>query len=826
MPRPSDLGYRGGLVPAVIALVVLTPSLSSGAEPARNLALGRPCVFSTAPNYPLTMDPGDPGQLTDGEHASRVGRLWTDKKTVGWQRVGSVSITVDLGEARGISGVAFTTAAGSGGVSWPRFLDVLVSDDGESFFHVGNLVALDRERGARPGESGYAGHEFRTEKLRTHGRYVVFVVVGEPFIFVDEVEVVAGDSSWIGKKYKGQAYSNPMVFDRARTVGESIKRRILTDSRALRSLTKDPGVRAALERIDTEVASLPYPSDGAGVRAVFPLNDLHRGVFRAQAAFWRGRGGAAVRAWVPGAWDPMEPVAALPSSVPGSKPELRVELMSGNDTRSVALNLSYSGDSDASLSLSFSGFSGILDPSWIRVREVEWTGTRLGGVTASALVDPRKEGAKTVIRVPAGLTRQLWLSVKAGDTPPGTYTGSVVLQGKVTRIEVPLVVRVHPVRFPARPTLHVGGFDYANNEALYDLTRENREALLRELREHFVDSAWATREVLPGGKFDALGALVEPPDTRAFDRWVKVLWPSARRYYVFVNVKAGIPGLRPEDPLFATKLGAWMRFWAGHLRGLGLDPAQLYLHLVDEPAQKEQDELFVQWAKPLRAAGTGIRIFSNPASSAAASNRSALASQTDELCANRPHFLSAELSHRRFFMDWLLARGPGALDSKALAFYSCEGPAMEVDPYWYYRLQAWTAWEHGATAMHFWSFVDSGGASSWNEYLGRYETFSPLFLAPDSVTGSKQMEAIREGVEDYEYLVLLRDAVSRASKRPGSAGKAAVARELLAVAAEKVAASASLGGSAEIKWATPKDRLAADQVRVLILEELARLRAE
>ena len=59
---------------------------------------------------------------------------------------------------------------------------------------------------------------------------------------------------------------------------------------------------------------------------------------------------------------------------------------------------------------------------------------------------------------------------------------------------------------------------------------------------------------------------------------------------------------------------------------------------------------------------------------------------------------------------------------------------------------AWTCWRYGAEAIHMWSFGDTGGASSWNEYLTTNAAYSPIFIDEVSVTagttnGSREMSS-------------------------------------------------------------------------------------
>ncbi len=137
-----------------------------------------------------------------------------------------------------------------------------------------------------------------------------------------------------------------------------------------------------------------------------------------------------------------------------------------------------------------------------------------------------------------------------------------------------------------------------------------------------------------------------------------------------------------------------------------------------------------------------------------------------------------------------------------------------------YRLQAWHCWRIGATGSFFWAFADNGGMSSWNEYASKRSAFTPLLLDHDSVTAAKQMEAIRESVEDYDYLVMLRSAIEQAAERGLPSDRLQSARDLLDSAVNSVLTAP---GCDEILWHALKDRSRADNVRVTILKQLTDL---
>ncbi|MGB2823183.1 MAG: hypothetical protein WBF17_19520, partial [Phycisphaerae bacterium] len=96
-------------------------------------------------------------------------------------------------------------------------------------------------------------------------------------------------------------------------------------------------------------------------------------------------------------------------------------------------------------------------------------------------------------------------------------------------------------------------------------------------------------------------------------------------------------------------------------------------------------------------------------------------------------------------------------------------------------------------------------------------------LDDTTVTRGKHMEAVREGVQDYEYLRMLRDRTAALAAKDPADPRLEPARKQLATAAERVTACMTDPG--QINWSRPKDRGTADRVRVEILEALTNLPA-
>jgi len=95
-----------------------------------------------------------------------------------------------------------------------------------------------------------------------------------------------------------------------------------------------------------------------------------------------------------------------------------------------------------------------------------------------------------------------------------------------------------------------------------------------------------------------------------------------------------------------------------------------------------------------------------------------------------------------------------------------------------------------------------------------------LFLDNTTVTAGKQMEAIREGIEDFETLVMLRDAVARAKQDGLSSAAVSEAELLLNTAADEVLGAE---GADNLALHSAKDRSTADAVRVRLLKAMVAL---
>lgn len=800
-----------------VALLVL-PLVAWGqaefAPPGANLARQRPYTMEPPPNYSDCLDPGDRTQLTDGVYSQ--GYFWVQPSTVGWVRTRLVAITFDLGEVKAIAGASYSTAAGVADVHWPRSILVLASDDQREWTILGDLVRLSNQRDEPP-PTPYRLHRFATGELHGRGRFVALVVDCEPYTVVDEIELYEGPSAWLAEPTRGrQTPLSPLAYHRSRQVIDSIQRRLRTDlARAVGELETarlNPTDRAALdaraEGLADEIDAWEIVPDD--FTTILPLNELHTRIYALHAPLLRARGYRGLTVWGGDRYDPLQPLDA-PATPPSEPPVLQVRMMR-HEHRAEVLNLTNPTDQALTATVTATGLGAAA--GGLALREVLFTDTRDGTPVAAALA-PGPAGAQGLrLSVPAGTTRQVWLAFRSHDLPAGVARGALEITAphQPEKLTVPLSLSVAEVVMPDEFSLAIGGWDETNNQGGYQVTAENMLPLIANLRDHGVNMPWSNPRVMPTpGQYDAAGNLTAPPDFTAWDEWVG-RWPDVRCYGLFPSVKDSFAGEAMGTPRFDRMVGAWATAWVEHAAAQGIKPSQIMILLVDEPHAEAQDQIIIAWAKALHAAQPELVIWNDPTHKDPAKAAPEFYAESGVLCPNTTLFLRAEQSYRDFYLAQQQA-------GRELWFYACAGPSKLLDPASYYRGQFWLNLLHGGRGSCYWAFGDEAG-NSWNAYLQHRPCYSPLFLSATTVTDAKQMEAIREGAEDFEYFRLLRTRVTELRSRGIASDLVRKAEELLTTGPAQVVA---LMGGERQRWATPKDRGLPDRLRLQALELLVAL---
>jgi hypothetical protein len=756
----------------------------SGAD-LENIALGKPYTLTPNPNYGYCTDPGDATQLTDGVYTD--GYFWVQPSTVGWTGAHPATVTIDLGEVHPIRGASYNTAGGRADVAFPPLIFMLVSEDNQTWHYAGNIVELSAEHGL-PDPATYAIHRYWTDRLATRGRYVKFMAPsgGGGYSFVDEIEVYRGDDAQSDRPAPGPDFDidDAEEFFAAQRVTAMARQRMTADLLAICDTLGETHADLA-SRIETVQVDVP-----TNFRAILPLGDLHRRIFQLQAKGWRKFGFDGLVVWRTNPWDMISHLE--PPRQGGATLDVH---LARNERQADAFLLSNAGNTDADVRLVVRG----LPDGCVTIREAPFTDTASGIPVLAALPEAQRDGDACVITVHSGTTKQVWLTFDGKGLEAGEHDGAIALSSH--NQSIPVTLTVYPVDFPDKPRLHLGGWDYTN-AVMRDVTDANRDALIAHLRDRYVDTPWATG-----------GVLNRSLNTSQLDTWLE-RWPNATNYFVFVAVTPTSFGHEMGSDAFNETVTEWIDFYVDALRERGVEPHQLGLLLVDENHSIDQDETIIAYAKVIQAAQPDVVIWGDPTWRDPREALPEMFEVHDVLCPNMPMWISNSEIFKPFFTA---QRDAG----RELWFYSCSGPGKLLDPYSYHRMQPWFCFQYDAKGMGYWAFGDSSNASTWNEYMAATAAYTPIFIDDTTVTAGKHMEAIREGVEDYEILCLLQDRVNDLSSRGVRNDTIDEAQRFLATAAQRV--THIMKDSSEIKWDVPKDRSVMDAVRIEALKLLSQL---
>lgn len=476
-----------------------------------------------------------------------------------------------------------------------------------------------------------------------------------------------------------------------------------------------------------------------------PLSAAHEQMFATAAAAERAAGLSSLRAWTTSPWSPLDPLA---SSANPSIGTLSGSMMRG-ERRALALNMrSISADvRRVRIEIDLPG----IDSGDLQIFRVNWTGNDRSNWAAAELesLGDAHEARETALL--AGVTQQIWIQVQpAVESQPGRFAGTVKLTADdgAAQISVPLELEIFRTQLAPRPALHFGGWDYIDGlDYGYAVTPTNSSELVQHLQERYVDTPWAHQDVMHWHNIAADGTFVGTLDSSILQRWV-AQWPNARRFRVYLNVGDEIAGIPASDPRFAPAVRAWAAAWSEAIRQLGYSDADFDLLLVDEPRSDAQARTTAVWARAIRESGAAFRIWTDPFWPLPSQVPQELIDAADTVALN----LSLTEAAGSSYWDWareLAARG------KTIEVYACDGPVRRLDPYAYYRLTAWRAFFANASAVSFWSFSDTGGTSSDNEFAAEDFSYAPLFIGTSMVRAGKHMEAAVQGIQDAEYLRLL-----------------------------------------------------------------------
>ena len=420
-----------------------------------------------------------------------------------------------------------------------------------------------------------------------------------------------------------------------------------------------------------------------------------------------------------------------------------------------------------------------LDSRSIRLRQVGYVETekpdypvRYVGWWPDPLVDASS------FRVESGRVQPIWVTIHTtADTPPGHYRGMLTVSAAEAQpVQLTLEVTVWDFTLPVTSHLRTA-FDFY-------------PARLRRAYEEFLPEAYAKWK-------DRMGELqhryfLDLVEHRLSPVWnVDVLNDPAFDQQIVAYLNRGLTafgiGTRggsfdnnwPADPSELDRVVLPYRDMAEYLRRRGwLDRA--YIYTYDEPGigdpKVAKAAEAVHWADPQLKNLVVVHELNDPA------KRPEWWRHVDIVCVHNTAVTESYLDTLRQWGKeiWLYVSGPTPPYPTLVLDY----PVMAA------RILPWMCWKARATGLLYWC-VNFWTKDPWqdpaNTKWGQNANGSLLYPGPEGPVDSIRLEALRDGMEDYEYLVLLQQAVARVTSAPSLADQPSVqtllsqARRLLAI---------------------------------------------
>ena len=469
-----------------------------------NIAINCPYKISPVSNYRRSLDDGDKIQLTDGKFTNPKEQMWLQKSSVCWRNKSVIEIVVDLGKVQPIKGFMISSGAGSAGVRWFEAANIYVSDTAREWYYVGDLMAKSQKENGFPREDKYMVYKAKSVNMQTYGRYVCFQIQPAGLFSVDELEVYKGDDSLLKKDRGLNLASTKTFFDSLRLVKHfrDDANIILANAKILPA-SQQKILADKFNKILADPAKITRPSDKEFI-PLLPLHKAQEEVFALNNAVLAANGYTKPIFWYNCRWDNLSPIAIPPAN---STPEyLKVDMMPG-EVRSETINILNPTDKVITYKVSVENL-----PQEVNVDccEVLFMDTKQLQYVASALKPGN--GKSVTVKVHPGTSRQIWIYFKKPTVKAGLYKANIkaVANGAPT-LEMPLHLAISKVKFPARPRLHVGGWEYLDGAGNYYGGAGNMKSTLVMLKDLYVDAPGGNPRILPkGAVFDEDGHLTKP----------------------------------------------------------------------------------------------------------------------------------------------------------------------------------------------------------------------------------------------------------------------------------------------------------------------------
>jgi len=377
--------------------------------------------------------------------------------------------------------------------------------------------------------------------------------------------------------------------------------------------------------------------------------------------------------------------------------------------------------------------------------------------------------------LPAGQTHGFWVDVYVPpEAKPGVYRGTyrvVAQEGRA--VDIPVELTVWDFTLPRVSTLQTAlgspaaqVRDYYRRRATEGKEKEPSdwdavEAQCDEmLTRHRINATPPSSSLAPEAQPD--GSYKIPSEQ------IRKLREFIDRYHVNA-VQVPQPTSIVDDPeKQRDKLYAWLKSWDDAAAELNRPYVVFYIYLKDEPNDEEEYKFVQNWGRVIRQAKSVVKVmvveqpWTEKGNSGADSDWGDLYGAVDIWCPLFCLFRPESAARRQ-------ALGETIWTYTALCQCGEPTPWWHIDyPLLNYRAPAWISWRYGIRGLLYW-----GGMSYWQQaedpwtdpwtygrpdlvYNGEGTLVYPGRAAGyDGIAPSLRLKALRDSIEDYEYLSIL-----------------------------------------------------------------------
>jgi hypothetical protein len=391
------------------------------------------------------------------------------------------------------------------------------------------------------------------------------------------------------------------------------------------------------------------------------------------------------------------------------------------------------------------------------------------GFIPDALIPFPEPGAKPPARLPRyaaapfsvapNSNQPLWIEVTVPkDAAPGDYAGTVTVtaDGEMP-VEIPVTLTVWDFVLPETPTLRSNFGGLGKRLLMGHGGLKPDTPPYRDLERRYAASMAAHRlcppippYLRPAVKPDGT---INPQESHAgLKEWIETNHVTG----IPLNLIGADPAGKDRDRNVKFLQSSW-----AYLKENGWEKLA-YVYVLDEPSTKESYEEVRRRAKMIHEAQPGLKVLCTEQPTPEDPAWGTLVGSVDIWVPLWSLFDEKAVAERQ-------KAGEEAWSYTAL----CQGKKDEDNPYWQldfpllnYRIPAWTSRRYGLTGLLYWTVVYWPETDPWvsqlsfkQHYNGEGILYYPGAEAGiDGPVASLRLKALRDGLEDYEYLVLAGEA--------------------------------------------------------------------